>query len=324
MIIGIDAMGGDNAPKAIIDGVIEAKKNIDAKFVLYGNKDIIVKYVNDKDIDIVHCTQIIENADKPVMEIRRKKDSSLVRGFLDLKEKKIDGFLSAGNTGAILVGGMFVTGRIEGIKRPAITSIYPTLNNGISLLCDAGANADCKPEFLLKFAEMSSLYSSLVLGVKNPKIGLVNVGSESTKGNQLVIETHELLRNSNLNFIGNVEGRDLAFGVSDIIITDGFTGNIILKLTEGLAKSFGIKLKNIFKQNPINLFCGILLKKSFDKFKQDTDYREYGGAPLLGVNGYVVKAHGSSDKKAIVNAIKYLKKYIESEMVEKIRNENRL
>ncbi len=320
MRIGIDAMGGDNAPKAIIEGVLEFIKNSNdnIEFVLYGEEARIKSYLNGEKLDIVNCAQVIENDDKPVMEIRRKKDSSLVRGFRDLRDNYIDGFLSAGNTGAILVGGMFIVGRIEGIERPAITLTYPTVN-GFSVLCDAGANADCKPQYLLKFAHMASLYAKEVLQIERPSIGLVNVGVEETKGNELALQTHKILKESNLNFIGNIEGRDIPLGKCDVIITDGFTGNIILKLTEGLAISFGQKIKALFKQNIFTKLSSIFFKKGFKEFKKSIDYREHGGAPILGVNSYLVKAHGSSDKKAISNAIKYLIRYINSGIIDEMR-----
>ncbi len=319
MRIGIDAMGGDHAPKAIIDGVLEfKKKNNDIDFVLYGDKKRIEEHLSGCELDIEHCSEVIENDDKPVMEIRRKKDSSLVRGFRDLRDKKIDGFLSAGNTGAVLVGGMFIVGRIKGIERPAITLTYPTIK-GFSILCDGGANADCKPEYLVKFASMASLYAKDVLKIANPTVGLVNVGEEETKGNELALEAHKLLKKSNVNFIGNIEGRDIPLGKCDVIITDGFTGNIILKLTEGLAKSFGQKIKALFKRNLLTKLSSVFFKKGFKEFKKSIDYREHGGAPILGVSGYLVKAHGSSDKKAIENAIKYLVKYINSGLIEEMR-----
>ncbi len=319
MRIGIDAMGGDNAPKAIIEGVLEYKKaNKEIEFVLYGDRERIEKHLDGSEIEIIHCSEVIENDDKPVMEIRRKKDSSLVRGFRDLRDKKIEGFLSAGNTGAILVGGMFVVGRINGVERPAITLTYPTLK-GFSILCDAGANADCKPQYLVKFASMASLYAKNVLKVNNPTVGLVNVGQEETKGSELALETHKLLKESGLNFIGNIEGRDIPMGTCDVIITDGFTGNIILKLTEGLAISFGQKIKELFKQNIFTKLSSVFFKKGFKAFKKSLDYREHGGAPILGVDAYLVKAHGSSDKKAIVSAINYLVKYINSGLINEMR-----
>ncbi len=319
MRIGIDAMGGDNAPKAIIDGVLEYLKNDgDIEFVLYGDETEVKKYLANTNIEIIHCSQVIENDDKPVMEIRRKKDSSLVKGFRDLRDKKIDGFLSAGNTGAILVGGMFVVGRVKGVERPGITLTYPTLN-GYSILCDGGANADCKPEYLLKFGYMASLYAKKVLDINNPSVGLVNVGAEETKGSELALGAYKLLKESDLNFIGNVEGRDIPIGKCDVLVTDGFTGNIILKVTEGVAISFGHKIKDLFKQNMLTKLSSVFFKKGFKEFKKSIDYREHGGAPILGVNGYLVKAHGSSDKKAIKNAIRYLVKYINSGIINEMR-----
>jgi glycerol-3-phosphate acyltransferase PlsX len=329
MIIAIDAMGGDHAPKEIVKGAVESLKYIESDIMLIGDENKINNELESMKVDlsriiIEHTTEVIENEDKPVVAIKRKRDSSMVRGLDLLKKREINGFVSAGNTGALLAGGLLRTGRIRGIDRPAIASVFP-MGDKMGILTDAGANAEVKPRNLVEFATMGAYYGELVLGIDNPKVGLVNVGSEKGKGTTLVQETYDLLEQSNLNFIGNIEGRDIPFGTADIVVTDGFTGNIILKLTEGVAKSFSNNLKAVFKKNILSMMAGLMVKKGFDDFKKKMDYTEYGGAPLLGVNGAVVKAHGSSNAKATMNAILYTEKYINSGVIEKIQNyvENR-
>ena len=329
MIIAIDAMGGDHAPKEIVKGAVEALKYIESDIMLIGDENKINNELESMKVDlsriiIEHTTEVIENEDKPVVAIKRKRGSSMVRGLDLLKKREINGFVSAGNTGALLAGGLLRTGRIRGIDSPAIASVFP-MDNKMGILTDAGANAEVKPRNLVEFATMGAYYGELVLGIENPKVGLVNVGAEKGKGTTLVQETYDLLEQSDLNFIGNIEGRDIPFGTADIVVTDGFTGNIILKLTEGVAKSFSNNLKAVFKKNILSMMAGLMVKKGFDDFKKKMDYTEYGGAPLLGVNGAVVKAHGSSNAKATMNAILYTEKYINSGVIEKIQSyvENR-
>lgn len=320
MRIGIDALGGDNAPLEVVKAVKEISKNSNNIYYLYGDDSLLKSIDETENIKIVYCEERILNEDNPVIAIRRKKKSSLVVGMKDLKEKKLDGFLSAGNTGAILTAGMFILGRLKGVQRPAICTVYPTMT-GFSVLNDAGASIDSNSEFLYKQAILSTLYAKEVLEKKNPTIGLVNVGIEETKGGDELKKAYKLLQESNLNFIGNIEGRDVAEGKADIILTDGFTGNIILKLSEGLAKSFGSKIKDLFKYSIFTKLSSVFFKNAFNKFKKELDYREYGGAPLLGMNGCVVKAHGSSDAYAFLNAIKFLEKYIESDILKKYQDD---
>lgn len=318
MRLGIDAMGGDHAPQAIIEGVLEAKKDLSVDFVLYGDKAQIEPLLKGEKIEIIHCSEVIETTEEPVSAIRSKKDSSLVRGCVDLKEGNLDGFLSAGSTGALLAGGLFKVGRIKGIERPALVLTYP-MGDGFGLISDAGANADCKPKHLLDFAVMSSYYARDVLGITNPRVGLVNIGEEEAKGNALTKETYGLLKESNLNFIGNVEGRDIPLGKADVVICDGFTGNVILKVTEGLASMMMSNIKAIFMKNILTKAGALLYKSGLKAFKKRTDYTEYGGAPLMGVEGYLVKAHGSSNAKAIKNGIRYMKKYVDSGINEQVK-----
>lgn len=325
MKIAIDAMGGDHAPQEPVKGAIDALKHIDAHMVLIGDEDQIhlelKKYTYDTSrVSVVHTTEIITGEDKPVQAIKRKKDSSMVVGLLKLKDQDIDGFVSAGNTGALLAGGLLRVGRIKGIDRPALCSVYPT-SKGMSILTDAGANADCKPRNLLEFGIMGSLYAQNVLGINNPRVGLANIGHEEGKGNALVIEAYDMLKDTNLNFIGNVEARDIPEGATDIIVCDGFTGNIILKLSEGVVKSFSSMMKKVFMKSPLTKVAALLVKNGLGEMKKNMDYTEYGGAPLLGVKGLVVKAHGSSNAKAFMNAIRYAEKAAASGVVEKIAAE---
>lgn len=323
MKIAIDAMGGDNAPHEIVKGAIEALNEVSATLVLVGDEERIKselsKHTYDKDrIEIYPTTEIIENCDKPVSAIRTKPDSSMVVGLKKVRKKEFDGFISAGNTGALLAGGAMKVGRIKGIERPALATALPTMQ-GFTVLLDSGANAECKARNLREFAIMGSLYSQLILGVDNPKVSLVNVAEEESKGTPVVQEAYQILKEEkSLNFAGNIEGREIFAGVTDVIVCDGFTGNVILKLLEGMAKGFGDLLKGVFTANAKNMFAAALVKKDLDGFKKKLDYKEYGGAPLLGVNGNVVKAHGSSDAKAVKNAIKYATRFAEADLVQKI------
>lgn len=325
MKIAVDAMGGDHAPKEPILGALAALKEIDSDIVFIGDQvqinAVLANETYDKNrVTIVHTTEVIENEDKPVKAIKAKKDSSMVVGFKMLKEKEVDCFLSAGNTGALLAGGMLKVGRIRGIDRPALCSVYPT-TKGISVLTDAGANADCKPRNLYEFAVMGSIYAEKVLGIDRPKVGLANIGVEEGKGNSLVIDSYEVLKASGLNFIGNAEVRDVPDGVCDVIVCDGFTGNVILKVSEGVAKSFSSMLKEEIMKGSLMKMAALLIKPAFGALKKKMDYAEYGGAPLLGVDGLLIKAHGSSHGKAFMNAIKYAQRCLDADVVALIRQE---
>lgn len=323
MRIIVDAMGGDKGPEVTVKGCVDALNEVDVEIVLVGKEEMIKEQLakleyNRNNISIVNADDVITNDDKPVMAIRRKKNSSMVVGLKMIKDKEGEAFISAGNTGALLTGGLLVVGRIKGIERAALAPVYPT-KKGISLLLDAGANADCKPKYLQQFALMGSIYAEKVLNKKNPKVGLVNIGVEEGKGNELTKEAFELLSKSSLiNFYGNVEARDIPEGLVDILVCDGFVGNIILKLTEGLAYSIFSALKEEFLKSPVTKLGALLLKPGLRNFKSKLDYTEYGGAPLLGVKGGVIKAHGSSDAKAIKNAIKQAKAFVENDVLKLI------
>lgn len=319
MKIIVDAMGGDNAPGEIVKGAIDAINEYDISIIFVGKEDLIKKELkkydyNEKKVEILNASQVITNEDNPGLAIRRKKDSSLVVGSKALVEGLGDGIVSAGSTGALLATGLFIVKRIEGIERAALTVLYPTMDK-FSLLVDAGANVDTKPEYLYQFALMGSIYMDKVMGVTSPSVALVNIGSEKAKGNQLVRDSYDLLKNGIPNFIGNVEARELPYGKVDVIVADGFVGNIILKLTEGMASSIFAILKDEFTKNIRTKIGATILNNELKNIKSRMDYREYGGAPLLGTKKPMVKAHGSSDAYAIKNAINQLIKFIDKDVI---------
>lgn len=324
MRIVIDGMGGDNAPKSNVEGVVNAINEYNVDLIITGDKDILEKefanYNFDRSkLEIVHTTEIIENEDKPVKAIRSKKDSSMVVALRLVKEGKADAVISAGNTGALLAGGLFVVGRIKGIDRPCLCPAIPNVKRGMTLIADGGANADCKSRNLVEFAAMSNIYAKKVLDMQNPKVALANVGIEEGKGNDLVKKSYEELKKLELNFIGNVEARDVINSYTDIIVCDGFTGNILLKSCEGVAMSVMNLIKETLLSSTKGKLGAMLIKDDLRKLKSFMDYAEYGGAPLLGVNGGVIKAHGSSDSRAIKNAINQGIKFAKGNVVDDIK-----
>ena len=301
-------MGGDNAPEEIVKGAVEASQLISDEIVIVGQEDLIKqelgKYKFDENkISIVHASEVIENEDTPVRAVRRKKDSSMVVGINMIKNGEGDLFISAGNTGALMAGSLFNLGRIQGIDRPALGSVYPILGSEPSLLVDAGANSECKPNNLLEFAMMGSIYMDKVIGRTNPRVGLVNLGVEENKGSTLTKAAYELLDKSHMNFVGNVEAREVPRGACDVIVCDGFVGNVILKLTEGLALNIMELLKSKFTDGVKAKIGAMFLLDKMKEIKSEFDYTEYGGAPILGVKGPVVKMHGSSNANAVKNTI---------------------
>ncbi len=325
MKIAVDAMGGDNAPFATVKGSIEAVKEYGVEIILVGKKDVIEKelikhnYTGSK-IRIVNADEIITNEDKPVKAIKNKQNSSMVAAMNMVKNQEADAVISAGSTGALLTGGLLIIKRIKGIDRAALAPVYPT-KRGIALLLDAGANTDCRPKYLQQFAVMGSIYCQKVLQIENPKVGLINIGEEQEKGNELTKEAYELLSNSHINFYGNLEARDIPAGNVDVMVADGFTGNIVLKLTEGLASTIFSMLKEEFMKNFITKLGALIIKPGLKKFKNRLDYSEYGGAPLLGVKGAVIKAHGSSNDNAIKNAVRQAKIFVENNVIERIEED---
>lgn len=325
MRIVVDAMGGDNAPGEIIKGCVDAVNTYNISLTLVGHENIISEGLRSlnaplESFHIIDAKEVISPDEAPVTAIKRKKESSMVKAFELLRQDSGSVFISAGSTGALMAGGLLKVGRIKGIGRPALAPLIPTRKAPI-LLIDAGANAECKPENLIQFAMMGSVYMEKVLGRKSPKVGLVNIGAEEGKGNELTKATYPLLKDaSNINFFGNVEARDIPAGIVDIVVCDGFTGNIILKLTEGLASNlFGI-MKEEFTKNFISKMGALLLKPSLRGLKDSMDYAEHGGAPLLGINGGIIKAHGSSDARAIKNAIRQGKSFIDQAVLENIKD----
>lgn len=331
MNILLDAMGGDNAPDANIKGAIKAVKEIKATVTLIGKEEIIrkkAKEFTNKEIEeisdrlkIKNATETIEMEDGPTDAIKHKKDSSMVVGFKMLKENEGDVFISAGNSGALLAGATLIVGRIKGIDRPALAGILPAYKSQL-LLIDAGSNTNCKPINLLQFAQMSTIYLRNTFGIEKPAIGLLNIGTEETKGNDLVKESYQLLKEKsaelNINFVGNVEGRDAFSGKIDAIVTDGFTGNVFLKTTEGIGKFVKRTLTESLTQNLLAKLCTIPCLPAINRFKKTMDYKSYGGALFLGVKKPVVKAHGSSDEELFEFTIKQAEKFVENKAVEKM------
>lgn len=325
MRIILDGMGGDNAPASVVEGAVLASREIDHEIVIVGKEELISaelkkhKYDISK-ITIVDATEVITNDDAPVRAVRSKKDSSIVKGINMVKSGEGDVFISAGSTGALLSGGLFLLGRIQGIDRPALASVYPIIGGKASLLLDAGANAECKPNNLLEFGIMGNIYMEKVIGRENPRVGLVNLGAEASKGNTLTKAAYELLEQSHMNFIGNVEAREVPKGACDVIVADGFTGNVILKLTEGLAWNILQTIKKKFTDGLKAKFGAALLIDKLGELKKEFDYSEYGGAPILGVKGPIVKMHGSSKAPAVKNTILKAIPFVEEKVVETIQN----
>ena len=331
MKILLDAMGGDNAPDANIKGAVGAINEVEAEVVLIGKEDIIkskIKEFYGKDIkeisprlSIYNATETIEMEDIPTHAIKTKKDSSMVVGFNLLKEGKGDVFISAGNSGALLTGATLLVGRIKGVDRPALAGILPAYH-GRLVLMDCGANTNCKPLNLLQFAQMSSIYMHNTLGIESPRIGLLNIGTEETKGNDLVRNSYKLLtkyaKDLNINFIGNMEGREAFLGTVDVIIADGFTGNVFLKTTEGLGKLVKTSLKESFMHNILTKLGSIPSLPALKRFSKEMDYKEYGGALFLGVQKPVVKAHGSSDEKLFKFTVKQAEQFVKNKAVDQL------
>lgn len=322
MRIAIDAMGGDHAPKEIILGVIRAMEEFsDIECTLFGNEAEIRKYgiVNDR-LTIIHTDEKIESTDEPVKAVRRKKTASMVMMAQAVKDKTADACISAGNTGALMAAGLFIVGRIKGIDRPALAPTLPTLDGKGFVFLDVGANADAKPEHLLQYAIMGSIYAQNVRKITNPKVALLNIGTEENKGNDLTKKAFALLQDSKLNFVGNIESRDLLEGLADVVVTDGFTGNVVLKTIEGTASSLFSMLKGTFMNSFKNKLAAGLIKTDLMQIKNKMDYTEYGGACLFGLNAPVVKAHGSSNANAIYHAIRQTREMVQHNISETIAN----
>lgn len=324
MRIVVDAFGGDNAPIEIIKGASLASNEYKVEITLTGDEKIIDKCILDNaltfygNLEIIHTTDVISMHDDPTSILKAHKDCSMALAFKELTDGRADAFVSAGSTGAIVVGGTLIVKRIKGVKRPALAGLIPSPKSNY-LLMDMGANAECRPEMLAQFGVMASVYMEKVEGRSNPTIGLLNIGTEDTKGDELRTEAYKLLSESDINFIGNVESREMPKGVCDAVITDGFTGNIALKLIEGTSITLFKLLKGAMMKSLPNKLAALVLKKDFYSLKKLMDSSEAGGAPLLGVLKPVIKAHGSSDARAIKNAIRQAKSFTERNVIETIK-----
>ncbi len=323
--VAVDAMGGDNAPLEIVKGAVEAiNADENVKVYLVGIeekiKEELQKYTYDtKKVEVIPASEVIETAEPPVNAIRKKKDSSIVKGMHMVKEGTCDAFVSAGSTGAVLVGGQVLVGRIKGVERPPLAPLIPT-ENGVALLIDCGANVDARPSHLVQFAKMGSVYMESVMGVKNPKVGIVNNGAEEEKGNALVKETFPLLKNCpDINFVGSVEARDIPSGAVDVVVCEAFVGNVILKMYEGVGATLIKKVKAGMMTSLRSKIGALLVKPALKKTLKTFDIDEYGGAPLLGLNGLVVKSHGSSKAVEIKNSILQCVTFKEQKINDKIR-----
>ena len=327
MRIILDGMGGDNAPAEIVKGAVQAAAEISDEIIIVGEPGAIRRELVDcgyqgEQITIKAAMDVITMHDSPVKAIRRKTDSSMVVGLNMLKDGEGDMLVSAGNTGALIVGARLILGRIRGIDRPALASIYPDMTGGEpGLLVDAGASSESKARNLLEYALMGSTFVEKVWGRENPRVGLVNLGAEESKGTSVTKDAYQMLTNSHMNFVGNIEGRDVPNGVCDVIVCDGFTGNVILKLTEGVSMSIFKLVKNALKSNLKSMVGGALVKSNLTKLKEEFDYEEFGGAPVLGVNAPVIKMHGSSNAKAVKSAILRGLPYAKENVVEIIGRE---
>ncbi|GIN61492.1 phosphate acyltransferase [Robertmurraya siralis] len=321
MKLAIDAMGGDHAPKEIVLGAMKAIEAFsDLEIILVGDERKIKEYLsNEGRISIVHTEEVILGTDEPVRAVRRKKNASMVLAAKLVADGEADGCISAGNTGALMAAGLFVVGRIEGIDRPALSPTLPTIGGEGFLLLDVGANVDAKAEHLLQNAIMGSIYCDKVRGVANPRVGLLNIGTEEKKGNELTKQAFELLQNSNLHFIGNVEARDLLDGVADVVVTDGFTGNMVLKTIEGTAMSVFNMLKTVLSSDLKSKLAAAVLMPNLRALKAKMDYSEYGGAGLFGLKAPVIKAHGSSDANSLYNAVRQTREMVQKEVIQTIK-----
>lgn len=323
--VAVDAMGGDNAPVEIIKGAVAAiNESSHVKVYLVGREEVIKEQLAnytypEEQVEIVNATEVIETAEPPVMAIRKKKDSSIVRAMNLVKDGTCDGYVSAGSTGATLVGGQVIVGRIKGVERPPLAPLIPT-EKGCALLVDCGANVDARPSHLIQFAKMGSVYMENVMGIKNPKVAIVNIGAEEEKGNALVKETFPLLKNCpDINFIGSIEARDIPAGLADVIVCEAFVGNVILKLYEGVGGTLIKQVKAGMMTSLRSKIGALLVKPALKETLKAFDLEQYGGAPMLGLNGLVVKTHGSSKSVEIKNSILQCVTFAEQNINEKIK-----
>ncbi len=327
MRVAVDAMGGDNAPVVEVEGAVAAVREFGIPVILVGNTEIIRQELakhhwEGLDITVRHASEVVGMHDSATDAVRKKRDSSIRVAFELVKNGDADAVVSAGNSGATMAAGMFILKRLAGIERPAIAQVFPTLQ-GHTLVLDVGGNVDCKPVHLVQFAIMGEVYARQVMGAAQPKIGLLSNGEEESKGNDLTRETSALLRKISLDYVGYVEGRDIFNGVVDVVVCDGFVGNVVLKLSEGLAEAVSKMLREEIEQSLLAKVGYLLAHRAFANFKKKVDYAEYGGAPLLGIDGVGMICHGGSNPKAIKNAIRfahdYAKKGVNLKVAEKLQ-----
>lgn len=322
MRLAIDAMGGDNAPNEIVAGAMDAVSQIDHLHITLIGDETRIKplLTNTKNIDIIHTDEVITADDEPVRAVRRKKNASLVLMAKEVKELRADACISAGNTGALMSAGLFIVGRIPGVDRPALSPTLPTIDGKGFVLLDVGANVDAKPQHLVQYAIMGSIYTRKVRSIGNPTVGLLNVGTEDGKGNDLTKKAFDLMENAPIHFIGNVEARDILSGAADVVVTDGFSGNIALKTIEGTAMTMFAMLKETFMTSLKTKIAAGMVKNDLKELKNKLDYSEYGGAGLFGLAAPVIKAHGSSDRRAIFSAIRQACHMVEYNVIETIKS----
>lgn len=323
MRIIVDAFGGDNAPLEILKGCEQAVSELNVNILLVGKEDVIRKVSEENKIsldkmEILNADDVIAMDEHPNVILKEKKNCSMAVGMKALHDGMGDAFVTAGSTGAALMGATFIVKRIKGIKRAAIATIFPTDDGGRVMVLDVGANADCRPDFLKQFGIMGYEFMKNQMGIENPRVALLNVGTEDTKGGELQLQTFELLKNSELNFIGNVEARDVLCGVCDVLVCDGFSGNVLLKTCEGTVSVVMSNLKSIFKKSIFTKLAAAVIMDGLKQFKKKLDYTEIGGAPLLGVTKPVIKAHGNSNARAFKNAVRQAKEFAESGVTDRI------
>jgi len=320
--IAVDGMGGDFAPNAVVLGAESACKEKIADVVLVGDENAIKPLINNIDgIEIVHTPVYVEMDESPSSALRRKRDSSINKAFELLKAKNVQAVVTAGNSGAAMAFAIFTLGRLPLVDRPAIATLHPNIKGSISILLDAGGNVDCKPTHLVQFAVMGNAFARCILGIGRPRIGLLSNAEEETKGNELTREVHAIIKTLNLNYIGYVEGTDMYNGNADVVISDGFVGNVVVKVSEGVAETLNTFLKENIRKSFRRKMGYLLLKDTFEELARKMDYSEYGGAPLLGVDGICIICHGKSNERAIKNAIVLAKSFIEKNLNEAIKEE---